>query len=193
MENIVILSADLSLRRPAFAILSVDTSGLVEVIEVSAIDNKRYVKKEYRKTQPQILSQINNILRTEILQRYSLMSAHSCKMVAVRERGFSRFSTETQAIYRVVGITDMALYEVLKLEWAEIAPLSVKKTITGNGKSTKQEVALSLGKYLTEPIAEFNFEGDDEADAIAVGVAWLINNGYVKEETKEEITEQNGE
>ena len=61
--------------------------------------------------------------------------------VFVRERAFSRFSHETQALFRVVGISDLAVWKLRKAIWEELAPTSVKKLLTGSGKAAKMEVA----------------------------------------------------
>ena len=59
----------------------------------------------------------------------------------MRERAFSRFPQETQALFKVVGIADMAVWEHAKQSWEEIAPATVKKLLTGSGKARKEEVA----------------------------------------------------
>lgn len=96
----------------------------------------------------------------------------------MREQGFTRFSRETQALFKVVGITDLAAWQADGLIFEEIAPKSVKKIITGNGNASKADVATALGAY----IGEQAYACDDESDAVAVGVAWLILNGYIMEE-----------
>ena len=59
----------------------------------------------------------------------------------MRERAFSRFPQETQALFKVVGIADKAVWEHAKQAWEEIAPATVKKLLTGSGKAGKEEVA----------------------------------------------------
>ena len=90
--------------------------------------------------------------------------------VFVREKGFSRFPHETQALFKVVGVADLAAWKAYGTEFVEIAPTTVKKLLTGSGKANKDEVAAALEKY----IGEQQFEADDESDAVAVGIAWLI-------------------
>ena len=102
----------------------------------------------------------------------------------VREKGFSRFPHETQALFKVVGIADLAVWKAYGTEFVEITPTTVKKLLTGSGKASKDEVAAALEKY----IGEQSFEADDESDAAAVGIAWLIRNSYIQ---AEEGREQN--
>ena len=59
----------------------------------------------------------------------------------MRERAFSRFPQETQALFKVVGIADMAVWKHAKQPWEETAPATVKKLLTGSGKAGKEEVA----------------------------------------------------
>ena len=59
----------------------------------------------------------------------------------MRERAFSRFPQETQALFKVVGIADMAAWMCAGRTWEEIAPTTIKKLLTGSGKAAKEEVA----------------------------------------------------
>ena len=88
--------------------------------------------------------------------------------VFVREKGFSRFPHETQALFKVVGIADLAAWRTCRTEFVEIAPTTVKKLLAGSGKATKEEVATALETY----VGNHKYEVDDESDALAVGIAW---------------------
>lgn len=92
----------------------------------------------------------------------------------VRERGFSRFAAETQTIYRMVGVTDLVLWDEAKTSFDQLAPKEVKRLVTGKGTATKKDVEEALPPYVG--VAEF--KTDDESDSVAVGVAWLLKNGY---------------
>ena len=92
--------------------------------------------------------------------------------VFVREKGFSRFPHETQALFKVVGVADLAAWRKCRTEFVEIAPTTVKKLLTGSGKASKDEVAKALERYVRKQ----TYTTDDESDAIAVGIAWLIVN-----------------
>ena len=54
---------------------------------------------------------------------------------------------------------------------------TIKKLLTGNGKAEKQEVANALTAY----IGEHAYRNDDESDAAAVAVAWLISHNQIKQ------------
>lgn len=98
--------------------------------------------------------------------------------VFVREKGFSRFPHETQALFKVVGISDLAAWKMCNAEFVEIAPTTVKKTLTGSGKASKAEVAAALERY----VSRIEYAKDDESDAVAVGITWMIVNHCFSED-----------
>lgn len=96
--------------------------------------------------------------------------------VFVRERAFARFSRETLALSKVVGVADLAAWQCAQKSYIEIAPSAVKKFLTGSGKAGKEEVAASLEQFLGLQ----SYACDDESDAAAAGVAWLIQSGRLE-------------
>ena len=98
----------------------------------------------------------------------------------VREKGFSRYPATTQALFKVVGISDLLVFElwgISKID--EIAPTSVKRLIAGDGKGSKQDVEDGVREHLVELQKDMEFLTDDCSDAVAVGIAWLIKGGYL--------------
>lgn len=89
--------------------------------------------------------------------------------VFVREKGFSRFPHETQALFKAVGVADLAAWKTCQTEFVELAPTTVKKRLTGSGKASKEDVAVALERY----VGKVTYATDDESDAVAVGIAWL--------------------
>lgn len=87
----------------------------------------------------------------------------------VRERGFSRFPATTQILFKVVGTSDLALWDAKRAAFEEITPSEVKKVVAGNGKATKGEVGECLSSY----VGVQAYACEDESDAVAVGVAWM--------------------
>ena len=55
----------------------------------------------------------------------------------------------------------------------ELAPSTVKSIVAGNKDATKEEVAAALEKY----VGKQEYDVDDLSDAVATGVAWLIQKG----------------
>ena len=89
--------------------------------------------------------------------------------VFVRERGFSCHASGTQTLFKVVGVSDMALWNAKKETFQEIPPAKVKKRITGKGSATKTEVADALSAF----VGAFLYASNDESDAVAIGIAWI--------------------
>lgn len=78
-------------------------------------------------------------------------------------------------LHEVVGVSDLYAWGFGGREFAEIGPKAVKKAITGNGLAEKDEVAAALPGF----VGDWDYACDDESDAVAVGVAWLIQQGLI--------------
>lgn len=78
-------------------------------------------------------------------------------------------------LHEVVGVADLYAWAFGGREFAEIGPKAVKKAVTGNGLAEKDEVAASLTQF----VGEREYACDDESDAVAVGIAWLIQQGMI--------------
>lgn len=87
----------------------------------------------------------------------------------MRERAFSRFPHETQALFKAIGVADLVAWQAGKMVYNELAPTTIKKQLCGSGKATKQEVATALEAY----VGKQNYATNDESDAVAVGITWL--------------------
>ncbi len=61
--------------------------------------------------------------------------------VFVRERAFSRFPNETQALSKVIGIADLTARQSAGAEYEQLAPKAIKKLLVGDGKASKADVA----------------------------------------------------
>lgn len=48
----------------------------------------------------------------------------------------------------------------------------MKKILTGSGKASKQDVADALADH----VGNLEYASDDESDAVAVGVAWILKH-----------------
>ena len=160
----VTLAKDLSLSSPGFAVLAVTEDGEPLILDKSHVKTTSYNVHGHR------LLMIDDEIR-RLIKEYK--PSH-----VVREKGFSRFPRTTQALFKVVGCSDRTTFEMTGLEVVEIAPTSVKKIVTGDGKSTKKDVEKAVIERLRIEQDGF-FETDDESDAAAVGLAFLIKEGVV--------------
>ena len=94
--------------------------------------------------------------------------------VFVREKAVISHIADTDRLLRVGGVADVALWQVKHTGWYELAPSTVKRIVTGKGNATKPHVARCLRPYVGDQV----YETDDESDAVAVGIAFLLREGY---------------
>lgn len=165
-----VVAGDLSLKRPGFCMLSLQkTEEETHIIDIKvfSVDNKTDRKKEKGEL-------LDDVLRA---MAFNFPDEEKDGIVTyyVREKRISsHFSDNT--VYEAVGITDWFLWKQGKA-WLELYPTTIKKLITGSGKAEKDQVAESLKLY----VGDIKYSNDDESDATAVAVAWLINNGEIKQ------------
>lgn len=143
---------DLSMTCSGIAIFDIDTFEPVLVTSISPSakgehGDKLHEQREYME---------------EIISQYP-------PEVVYYEKGFSRFNTATQVVFRVVGVFNELLREY-PLDY--FAPTSVKKEITGNGKASKE----LLQSTIAERYPQIEFSNTDESDAVGVVLTGLIKN-----------------
>lgn len=173
-DEYIVFAADLSLNRPGFCSVVINKKDGVPVIEGVAfhsIDNKKSKKKK----RGQILGDIFEYLVT-------IAWPKKYTVYFVREKSVNSFgggdsASSKTAVGSVVGIADFALYANRLEDWHEIYPVTVKKLITGHGRAEKDEVAKCLEAY----IGKQEYACDDESDAAAVAIAWLIQQKQIKQ------------
>lgn len=90
----------------------------------------------------------------------SYIAKYPPKEVAI-ESGFSRFNKSTQVIFRVHGVVNELFHKEKQFYYT---PGAVKKTITGNGRSNKEDVS----RVMSEKYPHLRFTNDDESDSCAV-------------------------
>jgi len=91
----------------------------------------------------------------------------------VIERGFSRFNTSTEQVYRAVGVIEYCLWDIDKIYYPAT---TVKKEITGKGNAKKFEVeAVICQKY-----PDMRFRNLDESDSMAIGLTYFYKEGILK-------------
>lgn len=160
----MVLSMDLSLSSPAFAVLEYDNNGTVKLIHKSHVNNKKRSKATHGERLSYIYDELNRIM-----EKYPIKET-------VREKGFSRYAQTTQTLFKVVGISDFITHRMAGLTVSEIPPTTIKKVLAGHGFSSKDAVAEALYAY----IGKQDYANDDESDAVAVGIVYLMQKGIVK-------------
>ena len=132
------------------------------------VDSLNY-KSTYHRKKPhgQVLGDISLLFGQFLL--------HDPSATVVREKAFSKFHRETQTLHKVVGVTDMLLWQSRETTFLELTPTQIKKAIANHIRAEKEKVAAGLTYYLGSQ----TYNTDDESDAAAVAVAFLIIEGYL--------------
>lgn len=172
-----LVACDLSMLCPGFARLlyHADTR-TVELLQKSQVNNKTENKNNPR------LHGRNLALIGDAFCEYAKWK--DVKLF-VRERALSRFHYEVQVLNKVVGVVDYLLWQLHQQNFTQITATEVKKYVAGNGRATKEDVANALSDY----VGEQTYHSDNESDAVAIGIAWLIREGYIDcKYSKEEET-----
>ena len=164
-----VIGADLSLKRPGFCELivsKVNGETKIKVRKLISVDNKL----DKKKCHGQLLKEIREaFLRIAYPQNYSTT-------FFVRETEVMHIKVPSERnVSKVVGLMDWQLWHLAEKEWYSIYPVTIKKLITGSGRAEKDEVAKCLEKY----VGKQTYKCDDESDAVAVTVAWLIQQGEI--------------
>lgn len=156
-----VLGLDLSMNQPGFALVEA-VGREVEIIDVM------HIKQDTKKPHGHRLQATYDVI-DNYLYRYG---AH----VIVRERGFSRHNKTTQTLFKVVGVADLIAYRYNEMEIVDLSPTEVRKLILGQGNAGKLTTQQALERY----VGKFEYDVDDESDAVAVAVAYLIKTGEIE-------------
>lgn len=157
-----VLAIDSSLACPAFAVLEFN---LIE--KKVTVKEVTHVKTSSKRSTGYRLTQIHSVA-DRLLKRYKFDAI-------VFEKGFNKFAVATQQIQRTVGMLLFTLYRNDIEDIEEIAPTSVKKYITGDGKASKEKLADHLIYY----VGEIKYKTNDESDAVGVGIAYGKKMGWL--------------
>ena len=160
-QDLTILALDISLSATGWAIVKV-TGGLTTLVCCNEI------KTNAKQTHGQRLRVIRKTLET--------IHKSNPFDILVREKGFSRFPRETQALFKVHGVAE-EYFTDFKVQ--EYAPATIKKVIAGTGKASKDEVEAGVRRILDLP-EEFIFVSDNASDAVAVALTYIIEKGGIK-------------
>ena len=165
------------MRGPGFAKLIYNTkTGQISDVETGSVNNK----SEAGKKKPHGLC-LNEM--TAFMVKFFPAKSMDCPVIFIREKQLEMQGSQANrfiqsktliALSKAVGISDAFLWKIYGQEFEEINPKTVKKNIAGNGNATKEEVA----KCLVDYVGERKYATDDESDALAIGIGWLIENGF---------------
>ena len=153
----LILALDLSLNCTGYSVLKYEDSRIT-IVEKGIINNKKIPTKLVGRK----LLQIEEVL-TDLFSRYLFQ-------VIVKEASFNTGKIKsTQRTFEVLGVVLETCYKNGYTDIQEIAAVTVKKLVGGNGKCTKEEVKDALYSY----VGYQHYQTEDVSDATAVGVAYV--------------------
>ena len=98
----------------------------------------------------------------------------------VYESGFSRYTTSTQTIFKVIGLIQ---YLFADCNQKGYAPSTVRKIVCGNGRADKKDVEKVVLNYWPD----LQLDDNDQSDACGVALCFLIDGGYIKNGTKKSL------
>lgn len=90
--------------------------------------------------------------------------------VCVSERGFTRFNTTTQVLFKVHGVYQLAFSEY---KFVYMPPKEIRN-ILYSANADKEDL-----RYLFEKKYKISFDDYDQSDAFAVGLSYLVKNNIV--------------
>jgi crossover junction endodeoxyribonuclease RuvC len=96
----------------------------------------------------------------------------------VREGALLNIATSgrtVQVLSKVVGVSDLYAWGFGGKEFEDISPKTVKKLVANNDNAEKEEVAKALEQF----VGKRDYACDDESDAVAVGIAYLIQQKMI--------------
>lgn len=160
-----VLAFDTSMSSPGAALVEI-ANGKARIIDVSHVTTSA--------SQP-------HGLRAEIVEAWATLfiAKHGAKFDEIlREDFVGRTSRQNHPVYSAWGAIDQSLNKFgLTVTAPPISQSKVKRIVVGNGKAEKDEVEQAV-RRLTGYAGEF--ATDDESDAVAVALAWAIEQGLIK-------------
>lgn len=161
-----ILALDTSLTKSGWAVLSVD-NGKPSIVDYGLIQSNAKLSDGER------LREIHSGIM-DVLSRYSVDN------VIPREAGIVRFNLPTKQIFKAHGVTEFALadYEIHDINIQTVKAWARRVTGSPGKRNDKAMIAEAVRIYFDDPSLKLNKEGD-MADAISVGVTYLLSEGII--------------
>jgi len=167
-DEYVVVGADLSLKRPGFSKLYIKKKNdqiIIDHVDLMSVDNKNDRKKKHGQLLNEIMNSFESFIRND---------SH---FFFVREKAIMHQKIPSERdLSKVIGMMDWLVWDWTDDDWYEIYPSTIKKLIAGSGRADKQQVAAALSDY----VGDLEYKNDDESDAVAVALAWLIQNKQIK-------------
>ena len=149
-----ILALDLSLSNTGVAVFD-DTGNIISITSIETDKDDNHPKR----------------LKYIVKNLQKIKKTYKPSLVVV-EQGFSRFNKSTEALHKVLGVTQFVFWDT---EMESIHSTTVRKIVLGRGNAKKPEVQ----KFILENYKHIEFHNFDESDAFAVGIAYFKRKGIL--------------
>jgi Holliday junction resolvasome RuvABC endonuclease subunit len=149
-----IWALDLSMENTGVVIFDSNTYEPIHITSIATNKKHTHGKRLYH-------------IASEIIK---LKDRYNPSVIAI-ERGFSRFNTSTQVIYRVHGLVNYLFHDI---EQTYYPPKTVKEAII-KGDASKKVVRQIIESHYPGVA----FEDEDQSDAFGVGLTYLIKNKLI--------------
>ena len=151
---------------------SLHCSGIA-IMRYSAAERKAYVVRKFHIAVGKSVS-LGHALALIFDELVTLFTTCDFRFF-VREKVVISHFYDGDRLARVSGVADVALWKTLKETFIDYAPSTIKKTVTGYGAATKVVVDRNLTRF----VGEMTYETNDESDAVACGITFLLKEGYI--------------
>ena len=182
-QKYYVIGADLSLKRPGFCKLTVEKTEegtRFTDIQLMSVDNKTDSKKPHGQLLNEIMEAFTAFIPDPEKDQTPCFYIRETEII-------SKHTPYERNISKVVGIMDWLLWR-LNVSWQSLYPVSIKKLVAGSGKADKSAVAEHLPYY----VGEIKYNNDDESDATAVAIAWLLQQNQLQPQPIVKSGEQSG-
>jgi len=155
---------DISLKNTGIAIYDLEEHKFVYVGSFNT--EKIYATKEYKGLH------LNALKMKKITEWFKPIYLEYTPEVVAIERMFSRFPLETQAIAKATGVIQCMVWSKPQ----ELYPPKEVKAHIWHGGASKDD----LMKIIKERYPDLEMNNDDESDAVAVAITYLIKHGLIE-------------
>ncbi|WP_427036528.1 crossover junction endodeoxyribonuclease RuvC [Cytobacillus pseudoceanisediminis] len=162
---VYVLGLDVSMNSTGWAVLSIDSEGVVHYVDSGIIKANTKLNHGRR-------------LRKQREAFQKIVKKYPISFVA-REAGFSRHVKSTQTLFKAYGVTEEFFAEN---DLVEYAASTIKKIVGGSGRASKEQVEAGIRKKLKLPTAHV-FASDDESDSIGVALTLIQDKKLSKGES----------
>ncbi|SET42636.1 Holliday junction endonuclease RuvC [Oceanobacillus limi] len=161
------LALDTSLTKSGYAILTVSDGSL-------SLTDYGLIKSNAKLSDGERLRQIHEGI-TNVIAQYP-----DIERIIPREAGIVRFNLPTKQIFKAHGVTEFALadFEIVDINIQTVKAWARRITNSPGKRNDKAMIAEAVRIYFGDSGMKLN-KGGDEADAISVGIVYLIGKGEI--------------